>query len=202
MRSKSRAKMDEIAAFANQYYLAHGHSPSTTAIAAHVGMARGTAYKYRAEMNRLGLIRYDGETISTAVTQKHNPDFCLAERVGSIRCGSPEEEAANVDEYVTLPVSVFGKGEFYLLRAKGDSMNLAGVDEGDLLVVEKAETAALHEIVVALDENGGNTLKRLEYDASRGRYFLQAESSNPENRNLYPAEISIQGVTKYVIKQV
>ena len=184
MRSKSRAKMDEIAAFANQYYLAHGHSPSTTAIAAHVGMARGTAYKY------------------LAVTQKHNPDFCLAERVGSIRCGSPEEEAANVDEYVTLPVSVFGKGEFYLLRAKGDSMNLAGVDEGDLLVVEKAETAALHEIVVALDENGGNTLKRLEYDASRGRYFLQAESSNPENRNLYPAEISIQGVTKYVIKQV
>ena len=55
---------------------------------------------------------------------------------------------------------------------------------------------------MALDENGGNTLKRLEYDASRGRYFLQAESSNPENRNLYPAEISIQGVTKYVIKQV
>ena len=56
MRSKSRAKMDEIAAFANQYYLAHGHSPSTTAIAAHVGMARGTAYKYLAEMNRLGIL--------------------------------------------------------------------------------------------------------------------------------------------------
>ena len=42
-----------------------------------------------------------------------------------------------VEEYVSLPVSMFGNGEFYILRAKGDSMVDAGIEEDDLLVIER-----------------------------------------------------------------
>ena len=41
-------------------------------------------------------------------------------------------------EFVTLPVSMFGKGEFYFLRANGDSMIEAGIDDGDLVLIRKA----------------------------------------------------------------
>lgn len=40
---------------------------------------------------------------------------------GSIRCDNPEEDKESIDEYVSLPVSVFGKWNFYILRAKSDS---------------------------------------------------------------------------------
>lgn len=197
MRHKNTELMDEISRFASQYYLENGRSPSTTEIARHTGIARCTAYKY---LVAKGLIEYDGKEIVTAVTQKHDLRVSTAERVGSIRCGSPEEEEANVQEYVNLPTSVFGTRPFYLLRAKGDSMDQAGIEEGDMLVIEKSETARLHEIVVALDQDGANTLKRLEYDEKKGRNYLQAESSNKDNKDLYPARIEIQGVARYVIK--
>ena len=48
--------------------------------------------------------------------------------VGSIRCGNPEDEKESIEEYVSLPVSMFGKGDFRILRAKGDYMMDAGND--------------------------------------------------------------------------
>ncbi|MFQ6962564.1 MAG: LexA family protein [Oscillospiraceae bacterium] len=58
-----------------------------------------------------------------------------------------------------FPVSLFGKGDFYILRAKGDSMVDAGIAEGDLLVIERNCPASEGDIVVALDQEQQNTLK-------------------------------------------
>ena len=63
--------------------------------------------------------------------------YVSAPLVGSIRCSNPEDEEESIEEYVSLPVSMFGKGDFYILRAKGDSMVDAGIDEDDLLVIER-----------------------------------------------------------------
>lgn len=79
--------------------------------------------------------------------------YIAAPLVGSIYFGSPEEEEENVEEYVSLPVSLFGKGDFYILRAKGDSMVDAGIAEGDLLVIERNCPASEGDIVVALDQD-------------------------------------------------
>ena len=200
MRHKSQELMEEISRFAGLYYLENGKSPSTTVIAKHAGIARGTAYKYLVAMAEKGMISYDGRNIITPMTEKYDPAVTTAEKVGSIRCGTPEEEEAAVEEYVTLPTSIFGVGPFYLLKAKGDSMDLAGIGEGDLLVIEKPRKAELHDIVAALDQDGANTLKRLEYNPGRQRNYLRAESSNKENRDIYPDRITIQGVARYVIK--
>lgn len=51
-------------------------------------------------------------------------------------------------------------GECFLLEAYGDSMVDIGIDEGDLILVKKTETAGTGDVVVALTERG-NTLKRL-----------------------------------------
>ena len=128
MKKRSFETMSRIRDYAEQYYADHGSSPSTTMIANEVGVSRGTAYKYLVEMDEKGLISYDGKHISTGLTQSSNTDRSRAPIVGAIRCGSPEEERAEIQEYVSLPAAIFGYGEFYILRAKGDSMNLAVID--------------------------------------------------------------------------
>lgn len=57
--------------------------------------------------------------------------------VGAIPCGEPETEEENIVEYVILPVSLFGHGDFYILKADGDSMADAGIDNGDMVAIRK-----------------------------------------------------------------
>lgn len=202
MKARSMDMMIKIRDFAEQYYANYGCSPSTTMIAVEIGVSRGTAYKYLVEMAEKGLISYDGGKIVTSLTQNSNADRSNAPIVGTIRCGSPEEERAEIQGYVSLPASIFGYGDFYILKAKGDSMNLAGIDEGDYIVVEKNVEERPGDIVVALDDENCNTLKRLAYDSTKKKYFLKVESDNPANHDIYPRHMSIQGVARRVIKSL
>ena len=73
----------------------------------------------------------------------------------------------------------------------------AGIDSGDLVVVQKQKAASVGDIVVALHENT-NTLKRLGYDAQRNCYLLI-----PENDTMEPISVdhvAVQGVAKFIIK--
>lgn len=202
MKTRSKTKMEEIIRYVEQYYMTCAASPSTTKIAEKIGVSRGTAYKYLVEMAERGLIGYDGKTIMTSRMRHMNTDRLNVPIVGAVRCGSPEEEHEEINEYVSLPASLFGYGDYFILCAKGDSMNLAGIDEGDYVVVERRTEAKAGDIVAVLDEDNCSTLKRLGYDSIRGRYYLKAESSNPVNKNLYPQEIVIQGIARNIIKKI
>ena len=129
MQHKRPELMDAIKEFVNRYYREHHRPPSTPTIAAAVGVTRNTAYRYLIEMNERGILQYDKVVKSTELTaSKCKTGYFSAPVVGSIRCGNPEAEEEMVEEYVSLPESIFGKGQFYLLRAKGDSMVDAGID--------------------------------------------------------------------------
>lgn len=159
--------MKEICQYAEQYYLQNGISPSTTKIAEEVGVSRGTVYKYLVAMNENGMIAYDGQDIQTDVTRKVNTESSQTAIVGSVPCGSPQYEEENIEEYISLPAAIFGKGDFYILRASGDSMIDAGIDDGDLVVIRKQNYADDGDIVVALVDNQ-NTLKTF-YRDEQGR---------------------------------
>ena len=198
MRSKSRELMERIHDYAEQFYYDYGHSPSTTEIGEAVGVARGTAYKYLVAMNENGMIEYDGGDIITR-KRRLTSDASAPSGVfrGAIPCGPLDEVEAGVEEYVQLPVSLFGTGELFVLRTRGDSMIDAGIEEGDLVVVKRQQTADVGEIVVALS-NGSNTLKRLEYSQDKSKYVLHPE--NPSMEDIEVKELEIQGVAKFVIK--
>ena len=142
--------------------------------------------------------------LSAPQSAKMKTAYVSAPLVGSIRCGNPEDEEESIEEYVSLPVSMFGKGDFYILRAKGDSMVDAGIDEDDLLVIERNCPALEGDIVVALDEDNQNTLKRYAgYDEDSGYYILEYE-----NEEQYPGKtiklrsFQVQGVARHVIKSL
>ena len=150
------------------------------------------------------MLDYDRGIVSAPETAKMKTSYVSAPLVGSIQCGCPEEEQEYVEEYVSLPVSMFGQGDFYILRAKGDSMVDAGISEDDLLVIERNCPAEVGDIVVALDQDNQNTLKRYAgYDENDERFILEYE-----NEEKYPDKVikvkslQVQGVARHVIKSL
>lgn len=200
MRHKSVELMNAIQSFVDNYYISNRHSPSTTEIAEAVGVARGTAYKYLVDMAERGMIRYDGQQITTEKTSKVNAELTSVAILGSVACGLPQLEEENAEEYLSLPVALFGSGTFYLLRAKGTSMIEAGINPGDLVLVRKQSTAQNGEIVVAL-VNNENTLKRLFVDQEHNCVRLHPENKTMEDIIVSEGEeLQIQGVAVHVIK--
>ena len=197
MRYKSEETMDRIVKSVERFFFAHHRSPSITEIASDVGCSRSTIHAYLREMNQLGRLHYDGKTLETSVTQKADAEFTLSPVLGSISCGLPEYAEENFEEYVALPTALFGSGEFFLLRANGNSMIEAGIEPGDLVVVRKQTTAEEGDIVVALVENE-TTLKRYYKDHQRQCVRLHPENSRM--KDIYVQECTIQGVAQHVIK--
>ena len=142
--------------------------------------------------------------LSAPQSAKMKTAYVSAPLVGSIRCGNPEDEEESIEEYVSLPVSMFGKGDFYILRAKGDSMVDAGIDEDDLLVIERNCPALEGDIVVALDEDNQNTLKRYAgYDKDSGYYILEYENeARYPGKTIKVRSFQVQGVARHVIKSL
>jgi repressor LexA len=77
-------------------------------------------------------------------------------------------DAMTIDDYLIERPS-----QTVLVRVKGDSMQDAGILDGDLVVVEKRNTARRGEIVIAIVDNQF-TLKRL--DLERGQFILRPEN--------------------------
>lgn len=198
MRHKDENLMEKIFEFAEQFTIENLRSPTTTEIANAVKVAQSTAYKYLVAMRERGMISYKDGIISTKKTRNLLANSSAA-IIGSVSYGLPQLEEENIEEYITLPASLIGKGEFYVVHANGESMTGAGIDDNDLVIVRKQTEAAYGDLVIALVDNE-NTLKRYLFDSEKNRPYLHPE--NPDFKDIYPASLSIQGVAVHVIKRL
>ena len=198
MRQKNPKYMKEIEAFVDDFYSKHHKTPSCREIAENTTLQRSAVQKYLTAMNDQGMIKYDGRTIRTRKMQSYAPDTTSVGVIGTIACGPLAMEEEAVEQYVDLPTSLFGTGDFFILHAAGDSMTGAGIDDGDLVLIRKQEEAHSGDIVVAYVEGEGNTLKRFK---RYGRtVFLHPE--NPKYTDIPMKNCKIQGVAVWIFKQV
>lgn len=110
MRTKNQETLDRILKFVNKYYQEHHSSPTINDVAEGVGVARSTTHRYLQELSDRNLIDYSRGILSAPQSAKMKTAYVSAPLVGSIRCGNPEDEEESIEEYVSLPVSMFGKG--------------------------------------------------------------------------------------------
>lgn len=199
MIKRSEKLMSRIIEFAEEYYLQNNASPSVRAIAGEFNINASTAYRYLVEMNERGLITYDGRSIGTEKINKirSGSGTIKVPLVGRIACGIPNLAEENIEEYVSLPRSMFGDGEFFILRASGESMIDAGIETGDLVVIRKQTCAEDGQIVVALVEDEA-TLKRLYRE--EGKVRLHPENAGMDD--IIVDDCIIQGVAVKVIKDL
>ena len=146
------------------------------------------------------MLDYQGHrNIRTKMQEKKSSASIGVPILGAVSCGVPKFAEENIDEYVRLPVSIFGKGDYFLLRADGDSMIDAGIETGDLVLIRQQDTAEPGQIVVALMEDEA-TLKRYFPEPKKHRIRLHPE--NPRMEDIYVESCVIQGVAVKVIKDV
>lgn len=199
MRTKSNEKKNIIISFIEDYFEEYGYSPTVREIENKTGISKSTVQRYLVEMDRENMLSYEGRSISTAKTKKHSDGFVSVGLVGNIACGEPNFAEENIEEYFRLPSSLIGSGEFYFLRAFGESMIEAGIDEGDLVLIKKQDTARKGQIVVALVEDE-TTLKRYYPEPENRRIRLHPENSSMED--IYVDNCIIQGVAVKVLKDL
>ena len=191
MQRKDQETINRVAEYCRNYLDAKGVLPSTRLIADKLNLSKSGGHRYLVAVKEQGLLREE-----TDISWKGD----RAEKLrNNVPCGAPTYQEENIEEYIFLPDSLFGKGHKYILTAVGDSMIGAGIEEGDQLIIRKQVTADDGDIVVAL-LNQENTLKRLRHDAD-GHPYLQAE--NPKYPDIHIKEedsFYIQGVLTFVIK--
>lgn len=200
MRTKNNAYFDRIEDFIKCYYEENGLSPSMREISSGVGISCATVQRYLAEMRESGRISYNGHrSLVTEKTSFSRSDFLNVPVLGRVSCGLPKYAEENIEERINLPAALFGRGDFYILYASGDSMIEAGINDGDMVLIRVQNTAEVGDIVVALIDDEA-TLKRYYPDHVHGRIRL-----HPENRNMddiIVKDCAIQGVAVKLIKDL
>jgi repressor LexA len=111
--------------------------------------------------------------------------------MGRIAAGVPISAIQNHTQDIGVPPDIVGKGEHFALEVNGDSMIEAGINDGDIVIVRRCDTAENGDIVVALVEKEEATLKRLRKKGAS----IALEAANPayETRIFGPDQVDIQG---------
>ena len=198
MRIRHEETKMRIVQFVTRYIDENGFPPSMQEIADEMNFSKATATRYVQVMCDEGKLNRMERSRSVKPTKIHATTVSVPV-VGSIACGTPILAESNIDEYVRLPVSLFGYGEFFLLRAVGDSMIGVGIDDGDLVLVRRQNHADPGQVVVALIEDEA-TLKRFYPEPSKHRIRLHPE--NDQMQDIYVKDCVIQGVAVNVIKKI
>jgi repressor LexA len=198
-----------------------GYPPSVREIADAVGLASTSAvHHHLIALQRDGLIeRSENASRALRLTGRHDPTsrgsatdaskvtpFRMpVERatlnlpvMGEIAAGQPIEAYEDAAETLAVPASLEARPDSCVLRVRGKSMIDALIDDGDFVIVQPQATARDGDIVVALLEDNGVTLKR--YFREKDRIRLQP--ANAEMEPIYATDVQIQGKVVGVIRRL
>ncbi|MEY3160137.1 MAG: transcriptional repressor LexA [Planctomycetota bacterium] len=197
-------KQINVLRFFRDYRKEHGIAPTLEEAAEALGVSKITIHEHLNQLTRKGAIHRD-KAKARAVAILWDPD---AEEtaaasmpslpiLGMIAAGRPIE-ALEDREDVRLGELVPTGEDIYLLRVRGKSMIEDHIDDGDLVVIERRETARDGEIVVAVLEDEEATLKRF-YRERNGMIRLQPANSSMEP--IYTSQVQVRGVVRGVIRR-
>jgi repressor LexA len=199
-------RQQEIFDFIKRYSLAHGYPPTVRDIGKAVGLASSsTVHAHLANLEKVGLLRRDPskpraiELLDRAVESVRSvvaPDGGLP-LVGRVAAGQPILAEENVEDHVAVPPEAGGDHGEFVLQVRGESMVNAGMLDGDLVVVQRQDTANDGDIVVAL----------VGEDATVKRFFREADHIRlqPENDHMEPIrtrEVQIMGKVVGLLRTV
>ena len=170
-------------------------SPSSVHV--HLKVLEDKGYLHRRESRSRGIAVTDkgkGKTTRSASAKPASASrvdlaMMTLPLVGDVAAGTPILAEQNIQERVSMPVSLMGDTGSFLLTVKGDSMINAGILSGDVVVVRESQTANNGDIVVALLEDGA-TVKTYYKEKDCIRLQPQNDSMEP----IFTNDVAIMGV--------
>ncbi len=162
-----------------------GYPPTVREIGEELGLrSPSTVHSHLSALERAGAISRDSaKPRAIAVLGEAGNDDGPASRgepgrevplVGRIAAGGPILAEENLETVMTLPESLVGSGELFMLEVRGDSMIEAGILDGDLVVVRSQPDVENGDIAAFLVDGEEAVVKRLE--RRDGRVVLHSEN--------------------------
>ena len=113
--------------------------------------------------------------------------------LGNVACGLPIFAEQNIEGYVPVSSEIVKKpNKYFILKAKGDSMDLAGINDGDFVLIKQQQAANDGDLVVALIDDEA-TIKKIRFQ--KDTIILWPCSSNSKHQPiLVTKDFIIQGV--------
>jgi len=175
-------RQQRILATIRDWVVEHGYSPSTRQIGDAVGLRSSSSVsKHLASLEDKGFLRRSDSMsrpidVRLFLRESAAPadDSVPVPVVGHIAAGSPISAEEHVDDVMTLPRELTGRGTVFGLRVRGDSMVDAAICDGDIVVVRQQHEAHSGQIVAAMIDDEA-TVK--VYRRRNGHVYL--EPRNP-----------------------
>ncbi|OWV04708.1 repressor LexA [Micromonospora wenchangensis] len=147
----------QILAMIREWVGRHGYPPSVREIGAAVGLGSPSSVAYHLRvLQSHGLVRRAAHG-ARAVDARPRHDRVAQPRrgvrvplLGAIAAGVPILAEEHVEEMLTLPAALVGRGTLFALHVRGESMIEAGISDADVIVVRQQAVADNGDIVAAL----------------------------------------------------
>lgn len=193
----------DVLRFFRDYRQENGISPTLEEAAQALGVSKITIHEHLRQLTDKGAVRRD-KAKARAVLILYDPDGDQDQAMsrtalpilGRIAAGRPIDALEDREE-IELTDLIPCDDRTYLLRVRGKSMIEDHIDDGDLVVVERAATAHNGEIVVAILDGEEATLKR--FYKERDGYRLQPANSSMDP--IYTQRVEIRGIVRGVVRR-
>ncbi|RSM76543.1 repressor LexA [Amycolatopsis sp. WAC 01375] len=190
-----------------EWVVEHGYSPSTREIGDAVGLrSTSSVSKHLAALEEKGFLRRSSSIsrpidvrafLHGTTSRESTEDSVPVPVVGDIAAGTPISAVEHVDDVMTLPRELTGRGNVFGLRVRGDSMIDAAICDGDIVVVKQQQEAHSGQIVAAMiDEEATVKVYRRRDD------HVYLEPRNPAYDVIDGDRATVLGVVVSVLRSV
>ncbi|MBA2895445.1 repressor LexA [Nonomuraea soli] len=199
-------RQQQILAAIQDWVINHGYPPSTRELGRAVGLRSASAVsKHLRSLEDKGFLRrastltrpIDVRLFLQPPAPRPPVDLVSVPVVGDIAAGTPILADEHVDDLLTLPRDLTGRGTVFALRVRGDSMIEAAICDGDIVVVRQQPEAYSGQIVAAMID-GEATVKVLR----RRDGHVELEPRNPAYSVIDGDEAVVLGVVVSVLRNV
>jgi repressor LexA len=175
-------KQEKIFEFIKYQIKDSGYPPTVREIGDQFNITVKGAYDHVKAIEKKGYIRTEqnkSRAIVVLNVDAENPvDAINIPLLGRIAAGSPILAEENIEEYLSFPKTMFKSGDYFALHVKGDSMIEGGINDGDIAILKKQNTANNGDIVAALLTDEA-TLKRLKITGSKAQLMPENAAYQP-----------------------
>lgn len=193
----------EILSFLESYTDSNGYAPSFEEIAAQFNYnSLATVHEHLSNLERKGYIRrsYNESRSIEILPSDVYPRAVELPLLGQVAAGAPIE-AVESGETVSVPEAFVRRGNgHYVLRVRGNSMIDEQIRDGDFVVVHERQTADNGEMVIALLNGSGATVKKL-FRERDGRIRLQPANETMAPLYVHERDVAIQGIVVGVLRR-
>lgn len=133
------------------------------------------------------------QLVRDSTAQSSNIPTVQVPILGTAPCGAPFFAEENLEGYVQVDARMAPpRFQHFIVRAQGDSMDRAGIRDGEFVLVRNRQDAADGDCVVALVD-GEVTIKILHHRKSVA--VLEPKSTNPRHQPIFAmSNLQIQGI--------